>query len=98
MLAGIGAQTVRFSAAAEVVEMLRPLLSEITARAGFAGTIELEVAPRLADGAMRLAWPGGWLARDPEDAARQVEALLAPLRAQPDLDPISQQGMPDDQS
>jgi hypothetical protein len=98
MLAGIGAPRVRLSAAAEVIEMLRPLLPDITARASFPGTVELEVAARLADGAMRLAWPGGWLVSDPEDAVQQVEALLAPLRAQPDLDPISQQGTPDDQS
>ncbi|MGD9512008.1 MAG: hypothetical protein AB7I59_10420 [Geminicoccaceae bacterium] len=98
MIAGIGASTIRLSAAPEAIEILRPLLPDITARAGFGGTVELEAAPRLADGALRIAWPGGWLARDPEAAARQVAALLAPLHARPVSDPISLQGTPDDQS
>lgn len=98
MLAGLTAPTVRLSATPEVVELFRPLLPQIVARAGFDGVVELEAVPQLADGALKLAWPGGWLARDPEDASWQVEALLTPLRAQAASDPISLQGTPDDQS
>jgi hypothetical protein len=98
MLAGLAVPSVRLSAAPEVVELLRPLLPEIVSRAAFNGTVELDAVPQLAEGALRLTWPNGWLARDPEDASRQVEALLAPLRAQPASDPLSLQGTPDDQS
>ena len=93
MLAGLEAPTARLAAAPEVIEALRPLLPEIAARAGFVGGVELEADPRLADGALHLVWPGGWLARDPEEAARQVAALLA----QPLEDPVPSQGESDDQ-
>lgn len=98
MLAGLEAPTAHLAAAPEVIEALRPLLPEIAARAGFVGGVELEADPRLADGTLRLAWPGGWLACDPEEAARQVAVLLAPHQAQPSDDQAPLQGSSDDQS
>ena len=59
------------------VEGLRPLLPELAARAGFAGSLELESDPRLPEGAAQLLWPGGWLEHDPATVAARVAELLA---------------------
>jgi flagellar assembly protein FliH len=93
MLAGLEAGEVRLAAAPPMIELIRPQLVEIAARAGFAGSVELRAEPRLAEGALRLTWPGGWLARDPEEAARQVAALLVRAPA----DQVPSQGEFDDQ-
>ena len=63
------------------VEALRPILPEIAARAGYAGTVELSADPALPDGAVQLLWSGGWLEHDPGSIARRIETLLAPFQA-----------------
>lgn len=97
MLAGLDAPTVRLSAPSATIACLRPVLAEIQDRAGFAGTLELETDERLVDGALRLAWPDGWLERDPAEAERQVAALLDSLQASAAPHVNLQQGGFDDQ-
>ena len=68
MLTGLdGPATARLVVAPNVAEGLRPLLPELAARAGLAGSLELEADPRLPEGAAQLIWPGGWLEHDPGD-------------------------------
>ncbi|MFO1048935.1 MAG: hypothetical protein U1E52_13665 [Geminicoccaceae bacterium] len=97
MLAGLDAPTARLSGPSTTIECLRPVLADVQARAGFAGTLELEVDDRLVDGALRLAWPDGWLERDPAEVEQQVAALLDSLRTsgRPHVD--MQQGGFDDE-
>ena len=97
MLAGLDAPTARLSAPPATIECLSPVLAEIRARAGFAGILELEADERLADGALRLVWPEGWLERDPAEAGRQVAALLDSLRAGATAHATLQPGGFDDQ-
>jgi len=93
MLSGLEASEVRLAAAPPMIELIRPQLVEIAAQAGFAGSLELRAEPQLAQGALRLTWPGGWLTRDPEEAARQVTALLL----LPPINQVPSQGELDDQ-
>lgn len=78
LLATVGEPlTARLVVAASLAESLRPALPQIAARAGFTGTLELQADARLAEGAARLVWPGGWLELDPDALAARVAALLA---------------------
>jgi hypothetical protein len=78
LLATVGEPpTARLVVAASLAESLRPVLPQIAARAGFTGALELEADARLAEGAARLVWPGGWLEHDPEALAARVATLLA---------------------
>ncbi len=78
LLAGAGdPAAARLTVAPTVAEELRPILPEIAARAGFAGSLKLEQDARLSEGAAQLNWPGGWLEHDPAALAAQIEALLA---------------------
>lgn len=84
MLAGVdGPPAAKLVVAPSDVAGLRPLLPEIAARAGYAGSLELEPDLRLPDGAARLLWPGGWLEHDPATLAARVAELLAAHDPQP---------------
>ena len=78
MLAGLdGPAAARLVVSPNAVEGLRPLLPELAARAGLAGSLELESDPRLPEGAAQLLWPGGWHEHDPGTVARVAELLAA---------------------
>ena len=61
-------------------ELLRPMLPEIAAEAGLAGSIELKADPALPAGAVRLVWSGGWLEHDPAAVAARIRELMAASR------------------
>ena len=69
LLVGLDAPAARLVAPAAAIEVLRPLLPDLAARAGFDGSLELEADDHLPEGAMQLRWAGGWSERDPTRSA-----------------------------
>jgi hypothetical protein len=61
----------------EAVEALRASLSDIAARAGFPGGIEVAGDPLLPPGGVQLLWADGWSEHVPDQVHARIQEILA---------------------